>query len=673
MLRRSRSGFARHLTTVGSRFASRWIVWGFAAIVACGTLSSLASAARAQEPEAEAKPVRRAKIGDLTARYRFIERYASGFAAEALVEDPTRRGDSALIRKYKVGIRRVSRWVDPSGKPTEFDEDKVVETIVFSEQPLEVNVSGRVTSVVRKYETYSKTATLKEEATDPKNPPLVGLTVYIRYRPGYPPELVSLTEKRNITQDEFNLIAEEIYIPSLIGLLPIRPVQIGESWPISPAAGMLLVGDSTDPEPDENQSTKPREPSSKAGESNARSGDSATRSARGDSKKIGDPARGNDARKKGDAKSKPKSAGSAAKKTEKKSAAIAPAPPARRAAPPPTSTMFTGTLKEVNIDKGKPNAVILIKGKIETESGERSDLAATLKFLFENPEENAATDDRAAGAPIDTIELRGGIADIRMGEDVVETVFDVKDPPKGKIHWDLVVDRRINGAVDELPPLDAPPKPTYDNSGIVVRDPKDRFRLTHPQTITFSGLNAENKSVFFLYTPTNRSFSAGSPQSIGMRLVVGSTPPEEIRDSWVRSWSQDLRWRVVPGKLAPLAAEDWPGRKAYHYEAFLEPDAKAMQPGSTRIHFDGYIIQFQTEATLVVESNTPGSPSSAFLDDLEATIKSFTLGSGWIREKANDSDPIPRSPKPSPKTDTNRAKSTSKKADAKPADRPPAR
>jgi hypothetical protein len=672
MLRRSTWDFGRTLTAFGSRFTLGAIVWGFAAIVACGTISTLAKACRAQDPEADAKPARRAKIGDLTARYRFIERYASGFAAEALVEDPTRRGDSALIRKYKVGIRRVSRWVDSTGKPSEFDEDKVVETIVFSEQPLEVNVSGRVMSVVRKYETYSKTATVKEEATDPKNPPLVGLTVYIKYRPGYPPELVSLTEKRNITQDEFNLIAEEIYIPSLIGLLPIRPVQIGESWPISPAAGMLLVGDSTDPEPDENQTTKTREPSTKAAESNARPADLAARPARADSKKGGDPARGNDPRKKGDAKSKPKSAGSAAKKSEKKSAANAAASPSRRAAPPPASTMFSGTLKEVNIDKGKPTALILIKGKIETESGERSDLAATLKFLFEIPDENAAPADRV-GAALDTIELRGGIADIRMGEDVVETVFDVKDPPKGKIHWDLVVDRRINGAVDDLPALDAPPKPTYENSGIVVRDPKDRFRLTHPQTITFSGLNPENKSVFFLYTPTNRSFSAGAPQSVGMRLVVGSTPPEEIRDSWVRSWSQDLRWRVVPGKLAPLAAEDWPGRKAYHYEAFLEPDAKAMQPGSTRIHFDGYIVQFQTEATLVVEANTPGSPTSAFLDDLEATIKSFTLGSGWIREKAIDSDPPPRAPKPSPKTDANRAKSTSKKADAKPADRPPPR
>jgi hypothetical protein len=667
MLRRSTWDFGRTLTAFGSRFTLGAIVWGFAAIVACGTISTLANACRAQDPEADAKPARRAKIGDLTARYRFSERYASGFAAEALVEDPTRRGDSALIRKYKVGIRRVSRWVDSAGKPSEFDEDKVVETIVFSEQPLEVNVSGRVMSVVRKYETYSKTATVKEEATDPKNPPLVGLTVYIKYRPGYPPELVSLTEKRNITQDEFNLIAEEIYIPSLIGLLPIRPVQIGESWPISPAAGMLLVGDSTDPEPDENQTTKqPREPSTKAAESNARPADLAARPARADSKKGGDP------RKKGDAKSKPKSAGSAAKKSEKKSAANAAASPSRRAAPPPTSTMFSGTLKEVNIDKGKPTALILIKGKIETESGERSDLAATLKFLFEIPDESAAPADRV-GAALDTIELRGGIADIRMGEDVVETVFDVKDPPKGKIHWDLVVDRRINGAVDELPALDAAPKPTYENSGIVVRDPKDRFRLTHPQTITFSGLNPENKSVFFLYTPTNRSFSAGAPQSVGMRLVVGSTPPEEIRDSWVRSWSQDLRWRVVPGKLAPLAAEDWPGRKAYHYEAFLEPDAKSMQPGSTRIHFDGYIVQFQTEATLVVEANTPGSPTSAFLDDLEATIKSFTLGSGWIREKASDSDPSTRSPKPSPKTDANRAKSTSKKADAKPADRPPPR
>ncbi len=672
MLRRSTWDFGRTLTAFGSRFTLGAIVWGFAAIVACGTISTLAKACRAQDPEADAKPARRAKIGDLTARYRFIERYASGFAAEALVEDPTRRGDSALIRKYKVGIRRVSRWVDSTGKPSEFDEDKVVETIVFSEQPLEVNVSGRVMSVVRKYETYSKTATVKEEATDPKNPPLVGLTVYIKYRPGYPPELVSLPAKRNITQDEFNLIAEEIYIPSLIGLLPIRPVQIGESWPISPAAGMLLVGDSTDPEPDENQTTKTREPSTKAAESNARPADLAARPARADSKKGGDPARGNDPRKKGDAKSKPKSAGSAAKKSEKKSAANAAASPSRRAAPPPASTMFSGTLKEVNIDKGKPTALILIKGKIETESGERSDLAATLKFLFEIPDENAAPADRV-GAALDTIELRGGIADIRMGEDVVETVFDVKDPPKGKIHWDLVVDRRINGAVDDLPALDAPPKPTYENSGIVVRDPKDRFRLTHPQTITFSGLNPENKSVFFLYTPTNRSFSAGAPQSVGMRLVVGSTPPEEIRDSWVRSWSQDLRWRVVPGKLAPLAAEDWPGRKAYHYEAFLEPDAKAMQPGSTRIHFDGYIVQFQTEATLVVEANTPGSPTSAFLDDLEATIKSFTLGSGWIREKAIDSDPPPRAPKPSPKTDANRAKSTSKKADAKPADRPPPR
>ncbi len=629
-----------------------------AAIIICGLAISSPPATRGQEPDADAKPLRRAKIGDLTARYRFVERYASGFAAEALVEDPARRGDSALIRKYKVGIRRVSRWVDPAGKPSEFDEDKVVESIVFSEQPLEVNASGRVLSVVRKYETYSKTATVKEETTDPKNPPLVGLTIYLKSRSGLPPELISLTERRNITQDEYNLIVEDIYIPALTGLLPLRSVQIGESWPISPAAGMLLVGDSTDPGPDDNAASKTADPAFNPSRGDAKKA--------ADSKKAGDSKKTGDSRKKVDAKSKAKAAGSAAKKSEKKTAPFAPPPQP----PPPASTMFTGTLKEVTVDKGKANAIISIKGRIETESGERSDLAATLKFAFEPPDENAAPVDRTA---IDTIELRGGIVDIRMGEDVVETVFDVKAPPKGKIHWDLVVDRRINGAVDDLPALDAPPKAGYENSGIVVHDPKRRFRLIHPQTISFSGLNPSNKSVFFIYTPSNRSFSAGAPQSIGMRLVVGSTPAEEIRDSWLRSWSQDLRWKVVPGKLSQLADEDWPGRKAYHYEAFLEPDAKSMQPGTTRIHFDGYIIQFQTEATLVVEANTPGSPTNAFLDDLEATIKSFALGTGWIREQSDSADRTPQAPARRPKSGDNRSQSTSKNAPAKPADRSPPR
>jgi hypothetical protein len=173
------------------------------------------------------------QVGDVTNRYKLIERYTP---------EPT-KDQPEVIGQFRVALRDVARIVEekPQGAP---DRKESSVQLIFSERPAALNNTGAVTDSIRRYETFrfSQPETKPAEKARAR-PPLEGLTVWNKARSGGPPLMIALTPGRTLTQTEFDINARTVNMPDLVGVLPALPSRVGDRWRIPPAASAVLLGD----------------------------------------------------------------------------------------------------------------------------------------------------------------------------------------------------------------------------------------------------------------------------------------------------------------------------------------------------------------------------------------------------------------------------------------------
>jgi hypothetical protein len=168
-------------------------------------------------------------VGDLTTRYRFIERYAT--AAEG--------AESQMVGQSRIGIVETikTQIENPRGAP---DNRQLVAQTIYTERPAVLGTDGGVTAAVRRYDAFRLRPDIAAKPSDPR--PLEGLSVWYQKQPGGDSLVLSLTEGRGLRAREFGIISGQVFVPALAAVLPPGPSRIGDRWRVPRNAARALLG-----------------------------------------------------------------------------------------------------------------------------------------------------------------------------------------------------------------------------------------------------------------------------------------------------------------------------------------------------------------------------------------------------------------------------------------------
>lgn len=159
------------------------------------------------------------------------------------------------------------------------------------------------------------------------------------------------------------------------------------------------------------------------------------------------------------------------------------------------------------------------------------------------------------------------------------------------------------------------PRPTPANSWLVYVDPDKLFTLRHPQDLRVRPLN--DYGTVELIRPRG-----DAPDVVTLRPAPRTQlNPDELRQGRAEVW-RDEGLEAIPGTAGYLPEAQWPGVRAYRFEAVLKATGPTAAK-SPRIHFGGYVLQFTQNASLYVEATSTQDNPAAFRDEVEAMLKTF--------------------------------------------------
>lgn len=170
------------------------------------------------------------QVGDLSTRFRFIERYAA---------EPERARLHDLTQ-YKVASRDVIKAVAEKAEGAPNRTERSIQ-IIYTERPAMVNSQGIVTDTVRRYDAFRVTPSPEVRPSTPK--PLEGLNVWLRNRAGAAPLLISLDGSRLLTEAEYAITLRQIFLPDLSTALPTLPSRVGDRWRLPKLASQALLNE----------------------------------------------------------------------------------------------------------------------------------------------------------------------------------------------------------------------------------------------------------------------------------------------------------------------------------------------------------------------------------------------------------------------------------------------
>jgi hypothetical protein len=201
-----------------------------ALVTAAALVAALAGVARAQGPEAPARPPGAATVADPGTRFRFVERYA--------VEPERARPE--VLSQYRVAVLETikSTTEKPQGAP---DRSEVSFRTIYTERPARVGSGsgGDVLDAVRRYDAFRP---VPDRSRPGDARPLEGLTVWYHPRVQDEPQILSLGE-RELTEKEYLFASRQMFLPDLRALLPSIPARVGDSWRVPASAARALLCD----------------------------------------------------------------------------------------------------------------------------------------------------------------------------------------------------------------------------------------------------------------------------------------------------------------------------------------------------------------------------------------------------------------------------------------------
>ena len=107
--------------------------------------------------------------------------------------------------------------------------------------------------------------------------------------------------------------------------------------------------------------------------------------------------------------------------------------------------------------------------------------------------------------------------------------------------------------------------------------------------------------------------------------------PDALKQRLNARYAQ-MKADVIPGEELALPEADWPGMKVHRVESAVKlNDARAgagSPAPSTRIHFDGYLIQFGQSASVLAIATTNRDAVAAYRREVEQILKSIQVNPG---------------------------------------------
>jgi hypothetical protein len=182
-------------------------------------------AAKVDEPK-PAEPQTPKAVGDLTARYRFQERFTNQAGNLPF----------GVIGQYQAAFRETT-VSDTSGTAK---STRVVQAI-FTERPVEVSPvdERKVTDSIRH---YSKVNITPDPWKDRKDQlPLKDLTIWYRELASEAPLVLVLTPGRSLLEEEYKFAISYNFVSDLAYLLPDAPVRIGDKWKVGRDGAAALM------------------------------------------------------------------------------------------------------------------------------------------------------------------------------------------------------------------------------------------------------------------------------------------------------------------------------------------------------------------------------------------------------------------------------------------------
>ena len=201
----------------------------FSAVVFAQEPAKTPAPAPAQEPAKADDPNASKSVGDLTAKYRFQERFTS----KSGLVPPN------MIGQYQVAFRETFTLPDAVEKE---NRSRVIQAI-FSERPAIVNPGDEriVTDSIRHYSKIGITPDPWKGRLDRR--PLDDLTIWYRQVAGDVPLVMVLSPGRNLRDEEYRFAINYAFVMELAYALPDSPVRIGDKWTVNSTGAIALVND----------------------------------------------------------------------------------------------------------------------------------------------------------------------------------------------------------------------------------------------------------------------------------------------------------------------------------------------------------------------------------------------------------------------------------------------
>jgi hypothetical protein len=317
--------------------------------------------------------------------------------------------------------------------------------------------------------------------------------------------------------------------------------------------------------------------------------------------------------------------------------------------------LLTGRLSEVAPVTGQVSgweeAQIDVEGRVTTGRGPTAVRARlTFRFLPESGAVGSAPaplpaaenkDESAPAAPADAVKQQdvvpgdvvrglGGLSKIRLSQ-VSSTPSLGEGLPAVERRRQLVLERRWPGTGPELPILEEPPAETAANSWLEYTDPQGRFHFMHPQDLRTKDAS-ELLPTVQAQLASGDVIMLGRPRPEGEDVLtlfyLGGQQPkhEDLFQAGFEKY-RAAGFQVDVGEATKLAAEDWEGVEATRIEAMLTAPANQSVPGAqSRTQFDGYLLRFTQNASLMATSSTRQTEVGNFRNEVEQVLQTFRLG-----------------------------------------------
>ncbi|MDB5350694.1 MAG: hypothetical protein JWN86_1941 [Planctomycetota bacterium] len=167
-------------------------------------------------------------VGSLTAKYRLQERFTSKDV----------KSDSGLLGQYQVGFREKISVDDAP------DKEPRITHAIYTERPAVVSPvdDKQVNDLVRHYTLVKITPDTVKNRKDQKLYDDLSIW-YRRESIDTPPQVLVLTPKRTLREEEYTFAITYDFVTNFAYLLPDRPVQIADTWKVERAGAMALIND----------------------------------------------------------------------------------------------------------------------------------------------------------------------------------------------------------------------------------------------------------------------------------------------------------------------------------------------------------------------------------------------------------------------------------------------